>query len=97
MPRPARRIGTTNGVGLAKAMPVVTATGVSIWTCNGLDLARCLIGQQGHQLVGQLPEYRRRGVLVSKDRYLMGHQRVVNYLYAHEAKSTSRGSPKTRF
>ena len=53
-----------SGLGFESLMPVVGATGVSI--SKGLDahLPRRLVGEQGHQLLGQPPEGRAVRALV---------------------------------
>jgi hypothetical protein len=44
---------------------------------------RRLVGEQGHELVDEETERRRRGVLVAEDGELVVHQRVVGDVQAH--------------
>ena len=78
MPRPARRIGTTSGVGAASRTPVVGPTGVVIVDLLGAHVPGRLVGEQGDQLVGEPPEGRRVGALVAQGGELVGDQRVVD-------------------
>src|SRR5690606_23074246 len=50
----------------------------------GLHLASGLIRQQRDQLISQLAENGGWGVLITKNRNLVCHQWVVDYLYAHK-------------
>ena len=93
MPRPARRIGTTSGLGLASLIPRGRRD-------RRLDLERLdahvaggLVGQQRDQLVDQAPEGRRVGALVAQVGQLVRDQLVVGDVHAHAAKLTRVHEP----
>ena len=95
MPRPARRIGTTSGLGLASLTPVVGATGVCDVERLDPDVAGRLVGQQRHQLVGQPAEGRGVGVLVAQGGELVGDERVVGDVDAHTRNLACDPGPRT--
>ena len=102
MPSPARRIGTTSGLGLASLTP----GGVRDRRAHGhrLDahVAGGLVGQQRDELVGEPAEGRGVGALVPQGGQLVGDQRVVGDVGAHGRKPSAsaawwceRGRPVT--
>ena len=90
MPSPARRIGTTSGRGSLILTPVVVVTGRADLDRLDPHVARRLVGEQRHELFGELPEHRRRGALVPQDRELVGDERVVGDVYTHRLESTEQ-------
>ena len=96
IPRPARRIGTTSGLGAARRMPVVGATGVvmsygSTRTSRVASYASSVTSSSASR-----PERRGVGALVAQDRQLVGDERVVGDVEAHARTLTVRAPPERR-
>ena len=85
MPSPARRIGTTSGLGRASLTPVVGDDRGGDVLGGDPHVAGGLVGQQRHQLVGQPTERRRVGRLVAQVGQLVGDERVVGDVRTHGA------------
>jgi hypothetical protein len=50
------------------------------------DPASGLVGQQGHQFIGESPERRRVGVAIPQGGELVSNERVINHEQAHVRK-----------
>ena len=66
-----------SGFGLDSLMPVVGATGRLDLERLDADVAGGLVGEEGHQLLGEAPERRAVGPLVAQVGQLVRDERVV--------------------
>ena len=98
MPRPARRIGTTSGLGVDSRTPVVGRDRGHDVDRLGAHVPGGLVGEQGDQLVGEPPEGGGVGALVAQRGELVRDQRVVDDVDPHGqnlcGKRGLEGSPE---
>ena len=83
MPSPARRIGTTSGLGCGQPDADGRAHGRRDLDRLDPDVAGRLVGEQGHQLVGQPAERRGVGAFVPQCGELVGDQGMVDDGHSH--------------
>lgn len=83
IPRPARRIGTTRGLGRVRATPSVAVSGVVTVVARCAPRG-CLVSHEGDKFLDKLAENRAGGVYRAQQGQLMGDERMI-----HDVEFTS--------
>jgi magnesium transporter len=91
MPSPARRMGTTRGAARRSAPLRGRDRGLDLDLLDA-HVARRLVGEEGQQLLGELPEHRRRCALVAQHGQLVGDEGMIGHVHAHAAYGAGQPS-----